>query len=129
LFGIPVPVAAEPLPGEAQGFRLRGVGTIQDVTAMYRQLMSIDGWIFDADYSVIDPYQSEEKPFIGYITQSFYAKPTTPVVTVAITVGNFDGKPGNKQDVRVYLTHTPDDELPARALELFPKSEPNWRRD
>ena len=69
--------------------------------------MSTDGWIFDAEYSTLDPYQSEERPHVGYITQSIYAKPTTPVTTVAIIVGNSDGKPGQKQDLKIYVVQTP----------------------
>jgi len=32
--------------------------------------------------------------------------------------GNTDGKPANKRDLRVYLTQTPDDELPRRSMQL-----------
>ena len=49
---------------------------------------------------------------------SIYVKPTTPPTTIAVILGNFDGKPGNKRDLEVYLTQTPDDELPRRTLQL-----------
>ena len=73
-----------------------------------------------SEYSELDPYLSEEQPHIGYITQSIYVKPTAPPTTVAVIIGNFDGRPGNKSDLRLYLTHTPDEELPRRSLQL------NW---
>jgi hypothetical protein len=82
--------------------------------------MFTDGWIFDAEHSQLDPYLSEERPHIGYITQSIYVKPTTPPTTVAVIIGNFDGKPGNKRDLTLYLTHTADEDLPLRSLQL------NW---
>lgn len=56
--------------------------TIQELTAGYKDWMSSDGWIFDAEY------------------------------------GHLDGKPANKRDLRVYLTQTPDDELPRRSMQL-----------
>jgi hypothetical protein len=31
--------------------------------------MSTDGWIFDAEHSQLDPYLSEERPHVGYITE------------------------------------------------------------
>ena len=68
-------------------------------------------------------YLSEERPHIGYITQSIYVKPTTPPTAVALIIGNFDGKPGNKRDLKVYLTQTPDDELPRRSLQIIWASE------
>lgn len=115
LFGIPVPRDARALDND--GFRISGY-TIQELTAAYKGWMSTDGWIFDAEYSQLDPYLSEERPHIGYITQSIYVKPTTPPTTVAVIIGNFDGKPGNKRDLTLYLTHTPDEDLPPRSLQL-----------
>ena len=117
LFGIPVPLDARTL--DNNGFRVGGY-TIQELTAAYKDWMSTDGWIFDAEYSQLDPYLSEEMPHIGYITQSIYVKLTTPPTTVAVIIGNFDGKPGNKRDLTLYLTHTPDEDLPLRSLQL------NW---
>ncbi len=108
---------AEPLDGAAHGFHLSGY-TIQELKAAYKDWMSTDGWIFDADYSQVDPYVSEEQPYVGHLTQSIYVKPTTPPTTIAVTIGNFDGRPGNKRDLRLYLTQTPDEELPRRSLEL-----------
>lgn len=115
--GVPVPSAAEPLDGAGDGFRVGGY-TIQELTAAYKDWMSTDGWIFDSEYSQLDPYLSEERPHVGYITQAIYVKPTSPPTTIAVIIGNFDGKPGNKKDLKVYLTRTPDDELPRRALQL-----------
>lgn len=115
--GVPVPSAAETLDGTGDGCRVRGY-TIQELTAAYKDWMSTDGWLFDSDYSQLDPYLSEEQPHIGYITQSIYVKPTTPPTTIAVIIGNFDGKPGNKKDLKLYLTQTPDEELPRRSLEL-----------
>lgn len=118
VFGIPVPanVAKPPLP--AGGFLAHGIGTIEEVTFFYKDYMSTEGWIFDKKYSVLDPYQSSDEPHIGYITKSFYAKPTIPVTTVGIIVGNADGKPGHKRDLIIYITPTPDDDLPEAALRL-----------
>ena len=82
-------------------------------TAAYKEWMSTDGWIFDADFSHLDPYLSEERPHIGYITQSIYVKPTTPPATIAVIIGNFDGKPGNQRDLKVYLTQHPTTSSPA----------------
>ena len=113
--GVPTPSTAEPLDGD--GYRVSGY-TIQDLTAAYKDWMSTHGWIFDSEYSQLDPYLSEERPHIGYITQSIYVKPTTPPTTIAVIIGNFDGKPGNKKDLRLYLTPTPDEELPPRSLQL-----------
>lgn len=115
--GIPVPAAAQPIDDSTDGFRVSRY-TIQELTAAYKDWMSTDGWIFDAEYSQLDPYLSEERPHVGYITQSFYVKPTTPPTTVAVTIGNFDGKPGNKRDLLVYLAQTPDEELPRRSIQL-----------
>ena len=119
-FDVVLPASAVPIEGRDGTFRVKGVGTIQEVTSLYKDQMSTDGWIFDADYSVLDPYQAEDGPHAGYITWSIYAKPTSPVVTVAIIVGNFDRKPGRKRDLTVSIVQTPDDELPARALRLVP---------
>ena len=80
--------------------------------------MSTDGWIFDSDYSHLDPYLSEATRHLGYITNAIYVKPTSPPRTIAVIIGNYDGRPGNKKDLRVFLTETPDDELPQRALRL-----------
>ncbi len=115
--GIPVPATSQPVDGRSDGHRVGGY-TIQELTAAYKDWMSTDGWIFDAEYSQLDPYMSEERPHVGYITQSIYVKPTTPPTTIAVIIGNFDGKPGNKRDLKVYLTQTPDDELPGRSLQL-----------
>ena len=104
---------------DSDGFRVSGY-TIQELTTAYKDWMFMDGWIFDAEYSQLDPYLSEEEPHIGYITQSIYVKPTTPPTTVAVIIGNFDGKPGNKRDLTLYLTHTPDEDLPLRSRQL------NW---
>ena len=115
--GIPVPAPSQVIDGAGDGYRVSG-HTIQELTDAYKDWMSTDGWIFDAEYSQLDPYLSEERPHVGYITQSIYVKPTTPPTTIAVIIGNFDGKPGNKKDLRVYLTQTPDDELPRRSLQL-----------
>lgn len=115
--GVPRPAAAVALDQEVSGYRLGG-STIQELTAAYKDRMSTDGWIFDADYSVLDPYVSEEQPHVGYLTRAIYVKPTDPPTTVAVIIGNFDGQPGNKRDLRLYVTSTPDDELPRRALHL-----------
>ena len=117
LHGIPVPNTAGTLDGTGDGFRVSGY-TIQELTAAYKEWMFTDGWIFDAEYSQLHPYLSEERPHIGYITQSIYVKPTTPPTTIAVIIGNFDGKPGNKRDLRLYLTHTPDEDLRRRSLQL-----------
>ncbi len=93
--------------------------TIRELTTAYKDWMSTDGWIFDAEFSQPDPYLSEEKS-VGYITSAIYVKPTTPPTTVAVIVGNSDGKPGNKKVLTVRLTETPDDEFPRRSLRL------NW---
>ena len=115
VLGVPVPLsAAEEASG---GYRVRG-HTIQELTAAYKDWMSTDGWIFDADYSHLDPYLSEATRHLGYITNAIYVKPTSPPRTIAVIIGNYDGRPGNKKDLRVFLTETPDDELPQRALRL-----------
>ena len=123
LHGIPVPSTARPLDSIGDGFRATGY-TIQELTTAYKDWMFTDGWIFDAEYSRLDPYLSEEQPHIGYITQSIYVKPTTPPTTIAVIIGNFDGKPGNKRDLKLYLTHTPDEDLPRRSLQLSWASTP-----
>ena len=117
MHSIPVPATSERGHDASDGYRVTGY-TIQELTAAYKEWMSTDGWIFDADFSHLDPYLSEERPHIGYITQSIYVKPTTPPTTIAVIIGNFDGKPGNQRDLKVYLTQAPDDELPRRALQL-----------
>lgn len=117
IHGIPVPTTAAPTDDSGDGYRVNGY-TIQELTAAYKDWMSTDGWIFDSEYSQLDPYLSEERPHAGYITQSIYVKPTTPPTTVAVIVGNFDGKPGNKRDLKLYLTQTTDEELPRRSLQL-----------
>ena len=117
MLGIAVPATSQLINGTGDGYRASGF-TIQELTAAYKDWMSTDGWIFDAEYSHLDPYLSEEGPHVGYFTQSIYVKPTTPPTTIAVIIGNFDGKPGNKRDLRVHLTQTPDDELPRRSLQL-----------
>jgi len=119
VLGIPVPVASESAEDGSDGYRVSGY-TVQELTVAYKDWMSTDGWIFDADYSQLDPYLSEERPHVGYITQSYYVKPTTPSTTIAVIIGNLDGKPGNKRRLKLYLTQTPDEELPRRSLQL------NW---
>ena len=115
VLGVAIPIAATE---EASGsYRVRG-HTIQDLTAAYKDWMSTDGWIFDAEYSHLDPYLSEATRHLGYITNAIYVKPTSPPRTIAVIIGNYHGKPGNKKDLRVLLTETPDDELPQRALRL-----------
>ncbi len=120
--GIPVPATSQRLDDASDGHRVSGY-TIQELTAAYKDWMSTDGWDFDAENSHLDPYLSEERPHIGYITQSIYVKPTTPPTTIALIIGNFDGKPGNKRDLKVYVTQTPDDELPRRSVQL------SWAND
>ncbi len=115
LLGVPVPLAAK--ADVSGGYRVRG-HTIQALTAAYKDWMSTDGWIFDADYSHLDPYLSEATRHLGYITMAIYVKPTNPPRTIAVIIGNHDGKPGNKKDLKVLLSETPDDELPQRALRL-----------
>lgn len=115
--GVPLPSAAVALDEEFGGYRLRG-STIQDLTAAYKDRMSTDGWIFDVDASVLDPYVSDERPHVGYLAHASYVKPTNPPTTVAVIIGNYDGRPGNKRDLRLYVTPTPDDDLPRRALHL-----------
>ena len=39
-------------------------------------------------------------------------------MTVTVIIGNYDGKPGNKKDLKVLLSETPDDDLPQRAVQL-----------
>ena len=117
LYGIPVPSSAKALDSTGDGFRVGGY-TIQELTTTYKDWMFTDGWIFDAEYSQLDPYLSEERPHVGYITQSIYVKPTTPPTTIAVIIGNFDGKPGNKRDLTLYLSKTPDEELPRRSSQL-----------
>ena len=117
VYGVPVPRAAQPLDGAGGGYRVSG-HTIQELTAAYREWMSVDGWIFDAEHSLLDPYVSEAGPHIGYITQSFYVKPITPPAWIAVTIGNHDGKPGKKKDLKLYVSVTPDDELPRRSVQL-----------
>lgn len=117
IHGIPVPTTSELTDGSGDGYRVSGY-TIQELTAACKDWMSTDGWIFDAEYSQLDPYLSEEQPHVGYITQSIYVKPTTPPTTIAVIIGNFDGRPGNKRDLKLYLTQTPDEELPRRSLQL-----------
>ena len=117
IHAVPTPSTAEQLDVRGDGFRVSGY-TIQELTAAYKDWMSTHGWIFDSEYSQLDPYLSEERPHIGYITQSIYVKPTTPPTTIAVIIGNFDGKPGNKKDLKLYLTQTPDEELPPRSLQL-----------
>ena len=117
VLGIPVPATAQPLDDSRDGYRISGY-TIQELTAAYKDWMSTDAWIFDAECSQLDPYLSEERPHVGYITQSIYVKPTNPPTTIAVIIGDFDGKPGNKRDLTVYLTQTPDDELPRRSIQL-----------
>jgi predicted nucleic acid-binding protein len=115
--GIPVPATALQLDDSQDGYRIRGY-TIQELTAAYKDWMSTDGWIFDAEFSQLDPYLSEERPHIGYITQSIYVKPTNPPTTIAVIIGNLDGRPGNKRELRVYLAQTPDVDLPRRSIQL-----------
>ena len=115
--GIPAPSTAEPLGGAGDRFRVSGY-TIQELTAAYKDWMSTDGWIFDAEYSQLDPYVSVAEPHLGYITRAIYVKPTTPATTVAVIIGNFDAKPGNKRDLTLSLALTPDEELPRRSLQL-----------
>ena len=117
LHGVPIPTGAEPLDGPGHGFRVSGF-TIQALTALYKGWMFTDGWMFDAEFSHLDPYLSETGPHIGYITQSVYVKPTTPPTTIGVIIGNDDGKPGNKKHLRMYLTHAVDDELPRRSVSL-----------
>lgn len=122
--GIPVPITSEPTDDAGDGYRVSGY-TIQELTAAYKDWMSTDGWIFDSEYSQLDPYLSEERPHVGYITQSIYVKPTTPPTTIAVIIGNFDGRPGNKKDLRLFLTQTPDEDLPRRSLQLSWAGEPD----
>ena len=78
MYGIPVPATSQPID-DAGGDCYRTAGyTIQELTAADKDWMSTDGWIFDAEYSQLDPYLSEERRHVGYITQSIYVKPTTP---------------------------------------------------
>jgi predicted nucleic acid-binding protein len=119
IFGIPLPNNATPDPSRAGFVRTAGVGTIQDLVDFYRDWMAIDGWIFDADFGNSDPYAMEEQPFVGgYFAQLFFAKPTTPPTTVAIVIGNTDGRPGRKQDLTISIVQTPDDDLPRRSLRV-----------
>lgn len=76
LHGIPAPVTSKRINGADDGYRVSGY-TIQELTRACKDWMSTDGWIFDAEYSQLDPYLSEERPYAGYITHSIYVKPTT----------------------------------------------------
>jgi predicted nucleic acid-binding protein len=123
-FDIPIPDNAVSLPPPGEGWEAASIGTIEDVTAFYKDYMSTDGWIFDSEFSELEPYWSENELMMGYITNAFYVKPTDPITTVGITIGNADGKPGRKRDVRIYITETPDDELPYTATRLHPGTPP-----
>jgi uncharacterized protein len=117
VFGIPVPATATPKADGVGQFMVDGIGTIQEFTAYYKDYMSTDGWIFDAEYSALEPYQSEDR-HLGYITNSIYVKPTDPITTVAIIVGNADGLPGHKRHVTIIIMPTSDDDLPTTATRV-----------
>jgi hypothetical protein len=101
VYGIRVPATARQLDDSHDGYRIRGY-TIQELAAVYKDWMSTDGWIFDAESAKSIRICPRKRPHIGYITQSIYVKPTNPPTTIAVVIGNFDGKPGNKRDLRVY---------------------------
>jgi predicted nucleic acid-binding protein len=117
LFDIPIPANSVRRKDPPGGFTAVGVGTIEDLTHFYKDFMSSDGWIFDRKSSALEPYQAEDKK-LGYITNSIYVKPTEPVTTVAIIVGNADGQPGHKRDLTIYILRTSDDELPENSTRL-----------
>jgi uncharacterized protein len=118
--GIPTPANAEPDPNRSGFVLAANVGTIQDLVAFYRDWMSVDGWIFDAEHGADDPYEMEQRRLGGYFVQLYFVKPTSPPTTVGITVGNSDGRPGHKQAITIHIGRTPDDDLPRRSRQLGP---------
>jgi uncharacterized protein len=118
--GIPLPADAQPDPERSGFVTTSSVGTIHDLAAFYRDWMAIDGWIFDADHAVDDPYDMEQRKLGGYFVQLFFVKPTTPPTTVGIIIGNADGKPGHKRNLTINIGRTPDDDLPRRSRQIGP---------
>jgi hypothetical protein len=119
VFGIPMPDDSTPVSNSQYPTDLVGceIGTIQEVTAFYKDYMSSDGWIFDQQCSALEPYEAEDKK-VGYLTQCFYAKPTDPVTTVGIIVGNADGKPGHKRRLVLSVSELRDEDLPRGATTI-----------
>ena len=118
--GIPLPADGQPDPERSNFVTTSSVGTIQELAAFYRDWMAVDGWIFDAEYAVDDPYDMEQRKLRGYLVQLFFVKPTTPATTVGIIIGNADGKPGRKRNLTINIAITPDDDLPRRSQQIGP---------
>lgn len=119
VFGIPIPDDATRDPNSefSPDRFLTSIATIQEVTAFYKDYMSSDGWIFDQEFSALEPSAAEDRK-LGYITNAVYTKPTLPVTTVSIIIGNADGKPGHKRDLALYIIELPDEDLP-RSVDDF----------
>jgi hypothetical protein len=65
-----VPATSQPIDSARDGYRVSG-NTIQELTAAYKGWMSTDGWIFDAEYSNLDPYPYLS-PGVSRVIQSGY---------------------------------------------------------
>ncbi len=122
LYGIPIPAGWLRDPERKGDFRIVDrAGNVHDLVRFYRDWMSEDGWIYDAEYSIPDPYTMEQQSRGGYFVALIFVKPTTPPTTVAIHLGPADGQPGhNKQRITISISQIPDDELPRRSVRLGP---------
>lgn len=122
LYGIPIPAGWLRDPERKGDFRIVDrAGNVHDLVRFYRDWMSEDGWIYDAEYSTPDPYTMEQQPQGGYFVTLIFVKPTTPPTTIAIILGPADGQPGhNKQRITISIGELPDDELPRRSVQLGP---------
>lgn len=88
-------VAGVPLPDDAtkdaDGLYVTQVGTVAEVTAAYKDLLTLAGWTFSPAYSTMTQDEGEAKG-LGRVTNATYCKPGPPIVTVFVIVG--DAKTG-----------------------------------
>jgi len=110
IYGIPLPDESDRAGDlSVASVRCRAGGSLEQVTAFYKDYMSTDGWIFDADASEVDPGVNEERN-VGYCSWCCYSQPSRPVRTVNISV--WQEGPKGSADLRIQIQDLPGEDLP-----------------
>jgi hypothetical protein len=116
VYGIPIPDDARFEP-ENDIFSSH-VGTVLEVANFYKDYMSSDGWIFDAEYSTLDPQEAERRK-LGYAATATYCKVTDPITTVIIYVGT-DDRRADSTNLRMFIHDSPDEQIARAATQTTP---------
>jgi hypothetical protein len=113
-FGIPAPSDIE---ARTAGWTTSGA-TLAELAAFYKDYMSTDGWVLDAENSEFDP-EAAARRGLGYTSLAYYAKNTDPVTTVMIHVHNVD-ESASGTDLTLLIVSLDDEDMPRAATVTTP---------